>query len=128
LAHRVAIHVAEHEIEDHAVGTLVARQARALLALVGGDDLEALELERVAQAPHDVGLVLDDEDLLADEAQARSASSVTRSACASASGARSGAMGSAMVNVLPIPWPWPGPGSLTTVTWPPCASVICLTI
>ena len=46
------------------VGLLLPRELHALLALAGRDDREALELERVAEPEHDVGLVLDDEDLL----------------------------------------------------------------
>src|SRR5262249_20056010 len=107
LADRVAVQVAEHEVEDDAVGSLVARELDALASLERGDDLEALELERVAQAAHDVGLVLDDEDPLFDEGHVVTVSG-------------SGADGRVTVKVLPTP------GVLSSVTAPPCASAICL--
>ena len=55
LAHGVAVHVREHQIQDDGVGTLAPRQGDAILPLPGRDDPEALELQRVAEPHHDVG-------------------------------------------------------------------------
>ena len=62
LAHLVAVHVGQHQVEQHRVGPLVPGNLHALLAGRGREHPEALELERVVQPEHDVRLVLDDQD------------------------------------------------------------------
>jgi hypothetical protein len=64
LADAVPVVVGEHQVEEDAVGRPVHRGEQALGARATRLDLEAFELERVAKAAHDVGLVLDDEDAL----------------------------------------------------------------
>src|SRR6185436_8302948 len=50
-----------HQVQQHQVGRALAGQAYTLAAQAAGDDVEALELQRVAQAAHQIRFVLDDQ-------------------------------------------------------------------
>src|SRR5882672_7243141 len=122
LAHGEAVHVGQHEVEEHEIGAALARELDAVAAQPRRDDVEALELERVAQPAHEVRLVLDDEDAAASRRQRRPARAAAHEAArASAPGVTSGAPGTKTVNVAP------SPGALVSVTRPPWASAMCLT-
>src|SRR5262249_53930804 len=110
LAHLVAVDVGEHEVEDHAVGGALAHRGHAGQALARRSDLEPLELDRVGEPAHDVGLVLDDQD---PPANAHAASTARRSVSA--------------VYQPPTVNSAPARGRLSPATRPPCASAMCLT-
>ena len=111
LAHAVAVVVGEHEVEQHAVGRPVHRGGQTLGTGAARLDLEAFELERVAEAAHDIRLVLDHEDAL------------LRRLCRSSLPSQVLAIqiGSHSWNVAPCP------GVLSTVMSPPCARAMCCT-
>ena len=62
LAHLVAVHVRQHEVQEDHVGALGTGLTQAFLAGGRRDHAIPLEGQRVLQPQHDVGLVFDDED------------------------------------------------------------------
>ena len=61
LAHREAVHVGQHQVQQHQIRRAILRQLHTLAPEAARHDLEPLELQRVAQAAHQIRLVLDDQ-------------------------------------------------------------------
>src|SRR4029079_5535465 len=99
----------------------LAQQAHPLPPGARRHDLEPFELQRRAQAAHQIGLVLDDQDAAppADAPRRRQARHDAARSCGA--GLMIGATGTYTVNVDPLP------GALSTSTRPPCASAMCFT-
>ena len=64
LADLVAVDVGQHQVEDHQVGTALFHLGDAGATEHVVYDLEALKLQHVGEAAHDVGLVFDQQDAL----------------------------------------------------------------
>ena len=59
-----AVHLRQHQVEDHEVGLVAAVQGERLLAVGRGDHGVALLLEVEPHEVHDVAFVVDDKDRL----------------------------------------------------------------
>src|SRR5262249_33756388 len=112
----------EHEVEQHDVRGAVARQAHAIAPEAARQHREPLELQGGAQPAHDIGPVPQHQHAPARGPPPPQATPPTHSAArSSGAGVTTGAAGTCTVKVAPRP------GVLSTVTWPPCASAMCLT-
>ncbi|ELP47739.1 transcriptional regulator [Mycobacterium avium subsp. paratuberculosis S5] len=60
--HPEPVHAGHHHVQDHRVGTGLARPVQGLGAVGGGVDLEPLEFQAHREQFDDVGLVVDDEN------------------------------------------------------------------
>src|SRR5690606_26074215 len=101
--HEIAVHAGEREVEDDEVRLPLEDALHAARAVLGHADVVALDLEVVAQAEGEVGIVLDDQDAALHAACPSSGSSMTKRAPLPDSG----------VSTHARP-PWPRTSSQTT--------------
>ena len=64
----ITVHPRQHDVEQNQAGVRRQRQVEAFLAMLGCQDLVALGLEGVLEAPQERGLILDDQDSCAAQA------------------------------------------------------------
>ena len=130
-AHVEAVLLRQHHVEDHQVGRERAGLLQPLVAVGGGFDLVALELEVVAQPEPHLRLVFNHQDSfhrqdsLAYQNASRGVSprsgrsrTAVLATCAEVGSAFSPGMGKCSVKVLPCC------GSLLTRTKPPCPRMV----